>query len=375
MEFVFWQNIIAIHQKALLTELSRLHKVSLVVEQESYQFRLEQGWNVPDMGDVNIIVAPQADKLDHLLLKFREAIHIFSGFQTYRTTHFAFLFALNNRLKTLVYTEPYDLQGIRGMVRRIRLMISRQRFGNKVDGILVTGDLGHRCFSEAGFDENKIFDFGYFTESPKSTFGNHNTGEIPEPDLQFRKPDLLYVGSIDERKNILNLVRVCKKLHGRFNTFDIIGRGNLEAELQKEISDAPDIHFLGSMDNAEVQGFMHRKDILILPSFFDGWGAVVNEALEHGMRVLASDMCGSSVLLDGKHRGAVFSLNSNNMESVLEHWISRGKHSVSERTDIIRWCKASISGKVAAAYLISLCNYIYNGSPVRPVAPWLKTRR
>ena len=51
---------------------------------------------------------------------------------------------------------------------------------------------------------------------------------------------------------------------------------------------------------------MRQCDLLVLPSLFDGWGAVVNEALQAGMRVLCSTACGAASLLDGRQRGGSF---------------------------------------------------------------------
>ena len=51
------------------------------------------------------------------------------------------------------------------------------------------------------------------------------------------------------------------------------------------------------MDNTKVRLAIEEADLLVLPSRFDGWGAVVNEALGAGTPVLVSDLCGSSYLV------------------------------------------------------------------------------
>ena len=49
-----------------------------------------------------------------------------------------------------------------------------------------------------------------------------------------------------------------------------------------------------------------QSHALILPSLYDGWGAVVNEALMEGTMVYCSDKCGASVLIDDPSRGRLF---------------------------------------------------------------------
>lgn len=94
---------------------------------------------------------------------------------------------------------------------------------------------------------------------------------------------------------------------------------------------------------------MQSHDLLILPSMYDGWGAVINEALQQGMRVLCSDRCGASCLLDGIHRGGTFSWNEKgSLERELRHWISKGPITQKERTGIASWAKTTISGQAPA---------------------------
>lgn len=46
----------------------------------------------------------------------------------------------------------------------------------------------------------------------------------------------------------------------------------------------------------EIPSILSNQDILILPSIYDGWGAVVNEALQSGLYVISSNQCGAKDL-------------------------------------------------------------------------------
>ena len=50
---------------------------------------------------------------------------------------------------------------------------------------------------------------------------------------------------------------------------------------------------------------MAAADVLVLPSRFDGWGAVVNEALMVGTPVICSDRCGASDVIENGRNGYV----------------------------------------------------------------------
>ena len=61
------------------------------------------------------------------------------------------------------------------------------------------------------------------------------------------------------------------------------------------------------MSNEQVRQELLKSDVLILPSKFDGWGCVVNEALQCGLRVIVSDACGAHSLIQENHDlGEVF---------------------------------------------------------------------
>ena len=131
----------------------------------------------------------------------------------------------------------------------------------------------------------------------------------------------------------------------------------------------------GQIEKAFIQEnvlrIMQSHDLLILPSMYDGWGAVINEALQQGMRVLCSDRCGASCLLDGIHRGGTFSWNEKgSLERELRHWISKGPITQKERTGIASWAKTTISGQAPACYLTSILSFIQGKTSSRPLPPW-----
>jgi len=366
MEFVFWQNVLSIHQSSFLRNLSLSYKVVLVVEKKMSDRRLKEGWDVPDMGDTQIIIAPSLIEVTEIVNSHREAIHVFSGIHAYPLVNKAFHLIHDLRLKTLVLAEPYDFLGFKGFLRRYRKKIQFLKYGRGIHGLLHTGELGKYWFEKAGFPKEKLFHWGYFTEEPV-LFNDGN--------LKYgvkNKASILFVGTINKNKNILGLVSIVKKYLDLFDNFTIIGVGPLENELKNAIQDNKNIKYIGKLPNSQVQVLMQDFDMLILPSFYDGWGAVVNEALQNGMRVICSEHCGASSLLDNKNRGEVFYFRKgDNLDTVLKKWLIKGPLTFEKREEIIEWSKHSISGIVITEYFIQICKYIFENEGVRPVAPWL----
>ena len=81
MDFVFWQNIISPHQSSVLKELSSKEncKITLVVEEEIPTWRKAMGWQIEDLGNVDIVIAPDKKKVSNIIDNKKDAINIFSG--------------------------------------------------------------------------------------------------------------------------------------------------------------------------------------------------------------------------------------------------------------------------------------------------------
>ena len=180
----------------------------------------------------------------------------------------------------------------------------------------------------------------------------------------LKKINLLYVGRIDVNKNIVNLLkRIDEYSYNYINRFTIVGDGPLMNELYSLAKSNPKLRLLGRLNNSESCKVMARNDYLILPSLYDGWGAVVNEALSQGTPVLCSEACGASILLDGSIRGQKF--NSDNLDTTVESAIKYYVKDSNRRKVIKNWAKENISGETASKYFYDII------SGKNRVAPWI----
>jgi glycosyltransferase involved in cell wall biosynthesis len=66
------------------------------------------------------------------------------------------------------------------------------------------------------------------------------------------------------------------------------------------------INFLGSINNNELPKYFSNNNFLILPSYSEPWGLVVEEALYNGVPVIISKNCGSLDLIENNINGYVF---------------------------------------------------------------------
>ncbi|WP_010523470.1 glycosyltransferase [Aquimarina agarivorans] len=363
MKFIFWQNVVSIHQVPFLKSLSSSNEVVLIVEKEIDEFRQNQGWTIPELGNIKLIIHPTDMDIDHIIKKNPNAFHFFSGFSLNKMLNVALKKAIQNKTKYIgVILEPFNNKGFTGFLRKIKYTIYAIKYRNKIKALLVTGKLARSCYESVGFSNNKIYDWAYFTKEnqPKNRSFSYRT-----------KKNLLFVGSINERKNLLGVIDGIIENLNYFNEFYIVGSGNKEFELKNKIEGIEKVKLLGNITNNEVNKIMNKSDILILPSIFDGWGAVVNEGLQNGNQVLVSDDCGSSILVDGNERGEVFSNSKNDFSKVLKKWLTEKPLDEEQRISIMDWSSKSISPKVIPFYFQSIINHVINQSDKKPTAPWI----
>lgn len=118
------------------------------------------------------------------------------------------------------------------------------------------------------------------------------------------RPRLNFVARFIPTKQPLSLIEALSKLQSP-PALRFIGAGELEAEMRAAVAESGlAAEFTGWLE-APFSHF-HAQDILVLPSLWEGLPYLLQEALDHGVPILAGDNAGNrAALLDGAY-GALF---------------------------------------------------------------------
>lgn len=140
---------------------------------------------------------------------------------------------------------------------------------------------------------NKCWKWGYFPE-------------IMDYDIDMLinfKPtefvNILWVGRFLSWKHPEYAVKLAKRLKDKNYKFllSFIGDGKVKEEIEKMVLNnglADKVKFLGSMSPEKVRSYMLKANIFLFTSNKqEGWGAVLNEAMNSGCAIVASDAIGS----------------------------------------------------------------------------------
>jgi glycosyltransferase involved in cell wall biosynthesis len=116
----------------------------------------------------------------------------------------------------------------------------------------------------------------------------------------------VFIGRLATEKGLYDLVKAFKAVYDQnpLARLDLIGAGSLRDALVLQIarlglSDA--VTLCGTRDISEFASIFARSVALVLPSYSEPWGLVVNEALSYGCPVVVSDRCGCvpELVIDG----------------------------------------------------------------------------
>ncbi|MDE7126141.1 MAG: glycosyltransferase family 4 protein, partial [Muribaculaceae bacterium] len=106
----------------------------------------------------------------------------------------------------------------------------------------------------------------------------------------------LYVGRVIGVKNIPMMIEAFKKAseEKRNLILRIVGSGNLLDGLKNRYKDCDNIIFAGPKFGDELAEEYRKASAFILPSTYEPWGLVVNEAMASGLPVIVSDKVGAA---------------------------------------------------------------------------------
>lgn len=122
----------------------------------------------------------------------------------------------------------------------------------------------------------------------------------------------IFSGKLIPRKQPLLLAEAALKLSSKYPQLVVIylGSGLLNAELKQLLEPELGKRFIapGFVNQSELGRYFKSADVFILPSMYDTWGLVVNEAMHFGLPCIVSDMvgCRRDLIQVGK-TGFVFS--------------------------------------------------------------------
>lgn len=194
---------------------------------------------------------------------------------------------------------------------RMRIWL-KQFFVGHADGIAAAGTATMEYIKGLGAREEQIF------LAPMSTdneFFARAAGEVlrEEEKQKWGYPQrlILYSGRLDEKKGVFTLLRAFARISEELPDVGllIVGDGPQRHSMENFCAGASlrRVYFLGARQYHQMPSAYALADVLVLPTFSDPWGMVVNEAFACGVPVVVSKVAGAcdDLIADGETGFAV----------------------------------------------------------------------
>lgn len=374
LRLTIWMNMPSFHQDSLFSALASSEEVDLQVifARNLSEDRVQLGWNegardYPHrvlrhkhaFGEAISIARSQPDRL-----------HVVNGIWAEPAFAVALCALGLAGSKFAVYAESPDP----GQSRSVSKRLVRKTFGawiaQRATGMLAISQLAVNYYIELGFDKSKVYPFGYFRRASRAR-------QEQAPTTTKDRLEILFVGQLIHRKGVDVLLHAIAPLINEWPDLrlTLIGAGEQAQDLKGmagSLGIENRVAFAGALPADKIPERLATADVLVLPSRWDGWGMVVNEALSAGVPAIVSDRCGASDLIRQAVNGYVFrSEDVEDLRQSLRSFLSNRNEWPAMRAAAAATGRA-ISPEVASAYLIECLKHLASLSHKRPIPPWLQ---
>ncbi|TKD51884.1 glycosyltransferase family 4 protein [Sphingomonas baiyangensis] len=378
MRIVAWHPLLTDHQAYTWgAAVPLVDHLRVNVWRRSDAVRDAQGWQrrSPQAGEEHAV--PRADWWRWsraLLRRERKAWHLFGSPFEDRRQLAVMLLAVAMGCKVGIVSEPYSTSSagyfseratIADTVRqRLRPLVYRgygALIAQRLGIVFAISRLACRQYAALGVPAGRIAPFGYFVPGPGQ--GASRPDGLRQPQAGLRA---IFVGSLIARKGIDTAVAAVRRLRAQGSdvTLDLYGPGDAAPWL----GDAG-VTYRGTIPFGDVAATIGGYDALILPSRFDGWGVIGNEAIQAGVPVIASDAAGVGDLVEAQRCGQRFETgDAADLARCLQRWVD-DPLALAAAAAAAREAAGLVEPVVAADFAVRCLRARDAGAPL-PASPW-----
>lgn len=301
-----WYNFPSPHSSYFFSSLSSNREVELQVRYFSdvTKQRLSEGWQKSNSDAAYIKFVDNCSSVEEMLAtveNWSTYIHITSYsfcpelVEYFATTNVVWMEWSETSGISLSHLLSYNIY-LYNILKRYVFKLSKHRLSYLLKkhalGVFCQGKLSRDYFKLIGIDDSRIKDLYYTVEGIKKC----------EPDKKIMdfangRKVFLYVGSLCKRKGIDILIKAFRKCQDKNWCLVLCGtsyKNDKYKNLVRKYGMNDDVLFLGAYPLRYIDGVYNASEVFVLPSRFDGWGAVLNEAASIGLPIISTDMTGAA---------------------------------------------------------------------------------
>lgn len=388
MKIVSWQPVLTDHLSYTLAALQQHGPSALevYVANSVHVERQAQGWVNQHAPSLSPTLIPHKGWLGFAIRRLREnrdAVHLFgSPFEQKKLIIVLFL-AVALGLRVYLISEPYSAIPIGYLSDKQRLVnwlkAKSRPLLYRVYGLLlrhrVRGVFAISCravsqYKDIGFASEKIFPFGYFVPCLVAPDSAGISGPAPVKG----GGRIVFVGNLIATKGLDVLIRAVRSVNCNQVSvaLDVYGFG----DSSQYDFDQTTVRYCGLLQFGTAQDTISKYDVLVLPSRYDGWGVVVNEALLAGVPVICSNQVGAGAIVEKWKCGRVFTSEDVSDLALKLKELLADPALLTNMGMAARKAGESLDPKIAGQYMFEVINhdFVDDGRQTKPECPWYECR-
>lgn len=206
------------------------------------------------------------------------------------------------KIPVILRGESHLLNYRSSFVKKIKDFLLPLLF-KQISAFAAIGTLNKEYCLYYGVPEEKIFIAPYSVNNDffQKEFLKFRNKKLLKKDLGLNPdiPTILYVSKMIQRKRPMDLLLAFERLlntSGPIAQLAFVGDGPQKIELENYSAQKGlnGVHFFGFRSQIELPKFYSSADIFTLPSSFETWGLVINEAMNFKLPIIASDAVGAA---------------------------------------------------------------------------------
>jgi glycosyltransferase involved in cell wall biosynthesis len=183
-----------------------------------------------------------------------------------------------------------------GWRRRVKQFVV-PRVLKQCTAVLPCGTLGRQYFAKYGVPPERTFFFPYEPEYAIYTADNQSA-----PPRSPGRKQIIFCARLIQVKRADLAIRAFAALAPELPDWDlaVAGEGPLQNDLQALVPNdlRTRVHWLGFVgESAKVAELFQQSDILVLPSDYEPWALVINEACASGLAIVCTNVVGAAAEL------------------------------------------------------------------------------
>lgn len=343
--------------------------------------RKKVNWDDGDFGEAIVIELEDNDntaiKIKKIIEENSDAINVLCGFKSLIMKYLEG-YVLSDKYTFICFAERPGIYGKwwKRIIKRVYIPLSEKQLARKymshVKAFLPLGMTGVKTYASFGWNKDILFPFMY----DPVCYVNPDT--IKETCIPIK---FLYVGRFSKYTKGTDILKeAVNLLKDNVSTFTLTlvgGYGDMRDEMINWANQNPNVSYQGRWDSLEVGVKMTDYDVCIVPSKFDGWNLLVNEAIRANVAVIASDEAVSDEVIKKAGAGLVVKAKSSRLLAEAMQTAIDNPQIVNTWKLNAKAFKSRISNQAVAQYFLDVINYScfddYKGN--RPRCPWIDVER